>query len=124
MVLCSYCNDCRDLDLSRDSALLEQEWRCAVPRCGQPYDRGQMENALLQIVRQRERHYHLQDLLCQRCRGVKADHLAEQCACGGSFGCQESSADFLRQMQVFLEVAFGQKFLLLQDCVSWILESP
>ncbi|KAJ6368932.1 hypothetical protein OIU78_001326 [Salix suchowensis] len=62
-VICSYCNDCRDLDLCRDSAVLAEDWRCAVPQCGQPYDREVMENALLQIVRQRERLYHLQDLV-------------------------------------------------------------
>ncbi|PHT99985.1 hypothetical protein BC332_29773 [Capsicum chinense] len=53
-VICSYCNDCRDLDLCRDRALISHEWRCAVPQCGQPYDREAMENALVQIVRQRE----------------------------------------------------------------------
>ncbi|KAF3455292.1 hypothetical protein FNV43_RR05740 [Rhamnella rubrinervis] len=88
-VICSYCNDCRDLDLCRDSSLLVQEWRCAVPQCGQPYDREVMENALLQIVRQRERLYQLQDLVCLRCKQVKASHLAEQCACAGSYRCKE-----------------------------------
>lgn len=66
----SYCNDCRDLDLCRDAALLEHDWRCVVPSCGQPYDRAWIENALLQIVRQRERLYHLQDLVCVKCRQV------------------------------------------------------
>uniref|UniRef100_A0ACD5XVC0 Uncharacterized protein n=1 Tax=Avena sativa TaxID=4498 RepID=A0ACD5XVC0_AVESA len=121
-VICSYCNDCRDLDLCRDSALQGQEWRCAVPQCGQPYHREQMENALLQIVRQRERLYHLQDLVCVRCRQVKAAHVSEQCSCGGSFRCKEESSYFLTKMQVFLNVAVSQKFELLQDCVKWILE--
>ncbi|KAK6247338.1 hypothetical protein QUC31_018903 [Theobroma cacao] len=121
-VICSYCNDCRDLDLCRDSALLADEWRCAVPQCGQPYDREVMENALLQIVRQRERLYHLQDLLCCRCRQVKAAHLAEQCACAGSFRCKEDVSEFRSKMQIFLNIAIRKKFLLLQECTSWILE--
>ncbi|GMN61114.1 hypothetical protein TIFTF001_030195 [Ficus carica] len=120
-VICSYCNDCRDLDLCRDSALLAQEWRCAVPQCGQPYDREVMENALLQIVRQRERLYHLQDLVCIRCRQVKAAHLAEQCACAGSYRCKEDVTEFHRKMQIFLNLAVHQKFQLLQECTSWIL---
>ncbi|KAL2322444.1 hypothetical protein Fmac_026823 [Flemingia macrophylla] len=33
----------------------------------QPYDREVMENALLQVVRQRERLYHVQDLVCHKC---------------------------------------------------------
>lgn len=121
-VICSYCNDCRDLDLCRDSALQGHEWRCAVPQCGQPYHREQMENALLQVVRQRERLYHLQDLVCIRCRQVKAAHVSEQCSCGGSFRCKEESPFFLTKMRVFLNVAISQKFELLQDCVQWILE--
>ncbi|XP_057456006.1 DNA polymerase epsilon catalytic subunit A-like [Lotus japonicus] len=121
-VICSYCNDCRDMDLCRDSALMTEEWRCAVPQCGQPYDREVMENALLQIVRQRERLYHLQDLVCLRCSQVKAAHLAEQCACAGSFRCKEDVSEFRTKMQVFLSIASRQKFQLLQECTSWILE--
>ncbi|KAK4286365.1 hypothetical protein QN277_002926 [Acacia crassicarpa] len=121
-VICSYCNDCRDLDLCRDSALLNQEWQCGVPQCGQPYDREVMENALLQIVRQRERLYHLQDLVCVRCYQVKAAHLAEQCACAGSYKCKEDRTEFRNKMQVFYNIAVRQKFQLLQECTSWILE--
>lgn len=118
----SYCNDCRDLDLSRDSALLAQEWCCAVPQCGQPYDREVMENALLQIVRQRERIYHLQDLTCLRCNQVKAAHLSEQCTCAGSFRCREDASEFRGKMQIFLKIAAHQNFQLLSECTSWILE--
>ncbi|KAL3518505.1 hypothetical protein ACH5RR_021094 [Cinchona calisaya] len=121
-VICSYCNECRDLDLCRDRALLGQEWRCAVPQCGQPYDRELMENALLQIVRQRERMYNLQDLVCLKCNQVKAAHLAEHCSCAGSFGCREDSSEFRNKMQVFLNIAQDQRFQLLQECTSWILE--
>lgn len=118
----SYCNDCRDLDICRDSALLGGEWRCAVPQCGQPYDRELMENTLLQIVQQRERLYHLQDLVCLRCNQVKAAHLAEQCGCAGSFSCKEDAAEFCEKMQLILKISIYQKFQLLQECTEWILE--
>ncbi|KAJ4724769.1 DNA polymerase epsilon catalytic subunit [Melia azedarach] len=121
-VICSYCNDCRDLDLCRDLALLAQDWRCAMPQCGQPYDREVIENALLQIARQRERLYHLQDLVCLRCNQVKAAHLAEQCTCAGSFRCKEDVSDFRSKMQIFLNIAIRQGFKLLQECTSWILQ--
>lgn len=121
-VICSYCNDCRDLDLCRDPTLVEQEWRCAAPQCGLPYDLEKMENALLQIVRQRERLYHLQDLVCLKCRQMKAVHLAEQCACGGSFRCVEDSSEFLSKMKVIMSIACRHKLQLLKDCTSWILE--
>ncbi|KAI3461306.1 hypothetical protein Pfo_017969 [Paulownia fortunei] len=121
-VICSYCNDCRDLDLCRDRALMAQQWRCAVPQCGQPYDHEVMENALLQIIRQRERLYHLQDLVCLKCYQIKAAHLAEHCSCAGSFVCKEDPSEFRSKMQIFWNVAVDQKFQLLQECVSWILE--
>lgn len=93
-----------------------------MPQCGQPYDREAIENALFQIVRQRERLYHLQDLVCGKCHQVKASHLAEQCGCGGSFVCKEDASEFRKKMQVFKDIAVDQKFKLLQECVSWILQ--
>ncbi|XP_071730284.1 DNA polymerase epsilon catalytic subunit A-like [Rutidosis leptorrhynchoides] len=121
-VICSYCNDCRDLDLCQDRALLTQEWRCGVPQCGQLYNREVMENSLVQIVRQRERLYHLQDLVCLKCKQIKAAHLAEHCGCAGSFILREDVKDFRDKMEVFLNIARFQKFQLLEECVSWILE--
>ncbi|KAF9594988.1 hypothetical protein IFM89_035761 [Coptis chinensis] len=59
---------CRDLDLCRDSALLAQEWHCAVPQCGQPYDCEVMENALFQISRQRERVRKMCPSFAVKCR--------------------------------------------------------
>ncbi|XP_020527261.1 DNA polymerase epsilon catalytic subunit A [Amborella trichopoda] len=121
-VICSYCNDCRDLDICRDAMLLDRDWRCAVPQCGQPYNREEIENTLIQIVRQREHLYHLQDLVCVRCRGVKGAHLAEQCECGGFFRCFEDATEFKAKMQVFLNIAMYHQFPILGEFVSWIME--
>ncbi|GER46210.1 DNA polymerase [Striga asiatica] len=118
----NYCKDCRDLDLCRDRTLVSQQWHCPVPHCGQPYDRELMENSLIQIARQRERLYHLQDLVCLKCHQIKAAHLAEHCTCAGSFTCKEDPSEFRNKMQIILNVAVDQKFQLLQECVSWILE--
>ncbi|KAG2320129.1 hypothetical protein Bca52824_013342 [Brassica carinata] len=94
-VACSNCDAYRELDIGRDPALLtEKEWSCEDPQCGKIYDREQMENSLLQMVRQRERMYHMQDLVCTRCNQVKAAHLPEQCECSGSFRCKESGSEF------------------------------
>ncbi|KAL6523491.1 hypothetical protein OROGR_017094 [Orobanche gracilis] len=123
-VICriAYCNSCRDLDLCRDKGLLTQEWKCSVPQCGQPYDRDLMENTLLQIVRQRERLYHLQDLVCLKCKQTKAAHLAEHCGCAGCFCLKEEATVFKKKMEVLLNIGVHQKFELLVECVSWILE--
>ncbi|KAH7426493.1 hypothetical protein KP509_10G003400 [Ceratopteris richardii] len=122
-VICSYCNDCRDLDICRDAALLERDWRCSVPQCGHPYDKEWIENALIQVVRQRERLYHLQDLVCSKCRQIKASHLAEQCACAGAFRCSETFATFQDRMRVFMNIAVYHEFELLKEIVTWILET-
>ncbi|KAL0812788.1 hypothetical protein Bca101_069231 [Brassica carinata] len=122
-VACSNCDAYRDLDIGRDPALLtEKEWCCVDSQCGKIYDREQMENSLLQMVRQRERMYHMQDLVCIRCNQVKAAHLTEQCECSGSFRCKESGSEFLKRMEIFLDIAKRQKFKLLEECTSWILD--
>ncbi|XP_074301915.1 DNA polymerase epsilon catalytic subunit A-like [Silene latifolia] len=121
-MICSYCNDVRDLDLGRDPTLLTEEWRCGVPQCGHPYDREKVENSLLQIARQRERLYHLQDLVCVKCHMVKDRHLTAQCKCAGPFKCLEDPTKFRRKMLVFYKIAVQQNFQLLRDCVAWILE--
>ncbi|CAA7036272.1 unnamed protein product [Microthlaspi erraticum] len=122
-VACSNCDAYRDLDICRDPALLtEKEWCCVDSQCGKIYDREEMENSLLQMVRQRERMYHMQDLVCSRCNQVKAAHLTEQCECAGSFRCKESGPEFLKRMEIFLDIAKRQKFKLLEECTSWILQ--
>lgn len=101
-VACSNCDDYRDLDIRSDPALLtEKQWSCPDPQCGKIYDGEQMENRLVQIVRQSEKMYQIQDLLCNQ---VKAAHLTEQCECAGSFRCKESGSDFLKRMEVFLDI--------------------
>lgn len=107
--------------MCRDSDLQAQEWRCGVAECGQPYNQELIENALIQIVMQRERAYHVQDLVCGRCKQVKAAHLWEQCACAGTFQCKEDAKEFLSSMRILLEVATRQKFQLLEELISTIL---
>eukprot|EP00850_Spirogloea_muscicola_P017955 SM000159S01786 [mRNA] locus=s159:288661:304957:+ [translate_table: standard] len=122
-VICSYCNDCQDLDLCRDPLLLSKQWKCAVPQCGQPYNREWIENALLQIVRQRCRLFQLQDLRCTKCRQVKSAHLADQCRCAGAFECTEAPDAFRQRLKVFANIAAFHGFELLQECVQWLLQT-
>nr|VDD59018.1 unnamed protein product [Brassica oleracea] len=102
IIVANNCDGYRDLDIRSDSALLtEKQWSCPDPQCGKIYDREQMENRLVQIVGQSEKMYQIQDLLCNQ---VKAAHLTEQCECAGSFRCKESGSDFLKRMEIFLDI--------------------
>jgi len=72
-VICSFCNQWRDLDLCRDASVTGDEeeeeedaddgvraWKCAT--CGNPYDMAQIEHSLVEIVQRRSTWYQLQDL--------------------------------------------------------------
>ncbi|GKA98205.1 DNA polymerase epsilon catalytic subunit, partial [Tanacetum coccineum] len=109
-VICSYCNDCRDLELCHDRSFLTQQWRCNVPQCGQPYNHELIENSLLHIARQKEQLYHLQYLVCSKCKQIKAAHLAEHCECAGSFTLKKEATIFRKEMAMLLKIAARQKF--------------
>ena len=66
---CSYCNDCRDLDLCRDDELARHRWNCRV--CEQPYNQASLEQRLVLALQHRVREYQLQDLQCVRCKQVR-----------------------------------------------------
>ena len=65
---CSFCNDCRDLDLCRDDELARHHWNCRV--CEQPYNQASLEQRLVLALQHRVREYQLQDLQCVRCKQV------------------------------------------------------
>ncbi|CAM9986714.1 unnamed protein product, partial [Hapterophycus canaliculatus] len=53
-VICSFCNLCRDLDLCRDSRLMdedEERWQCI--QCNHPYERSSIELSLVEAVQRR-----------------------------------------------------------------------
>lgn len=66
---CSFCNDCRDLDLCRDDELARHRWNCRT--CEQPYNQANLEQRLVMALQHRVREYQLQDLKCVRCKQVR-----------------------------------------------------
>ena len=82
-VICSYCNQCRDLDLCRDPELTFHSWRCTV--CAQPYDLGVIEWMLVEFVYRRACAYQVQDLSCGTCGKIKQTNMAKYCPCSGHF---------------------------------------
>ncbi|KAF5838378.1 hypothetical protein DUNSADRAFT_2987 [Dunaliella salina] len=140
-VICSYCNDCRDLDLCRDEQLVQhskqqdpttsaagtrraegdEAWCCR--QCRQSYDMEAIEQRLVVALNQHVRTYELQDLACVRCRAVTSSHLRGACgACGGDLRCTVPSNVRRTQLTVFRNVAAFHGFPLLHEMAEWLLQ--
>jgi DNA polymerase epsilon subunit 1 len=122
-VICTYCNDCRDLDLCRDVALQERQWQCAMPTCQQPYDIAAIEHTLVQVVRQRAHTFQLQDLACVKCKQVKRGHAAAQCQCAGAFRVSDAPTTARHGLRVFHNIADWHGFEMLGETVDWLLQT-
>ena len=116
--MCSYCSDCRDLDLCRDPDLAAGRWACLT--CAQPYDLQWIEGSLVSEVNERVRRYQLQDLKCSRDGRVKIGHLANRCACGGLYKCSAKPGALNNDLRVFSNIADAHDFKVLRDTVDWV----
>jgi DNA polymerase epsilon subunit 1 len=120
-VICSFCNECHDLDICRDPRLVASlDWRCE--ECRQPYDRSSIEFALVTVVQRRSVAYQIQDLVCQRCRLVKVENMAEFCKCSGSFRTRESAESFAQSLRIFRNIAKIYQFPWLEETVKFVLQ--
>ncbi|RKP39877.1 DNA polymerase epsilon catalytic subunit A [Dimargaris cristalligena] len=123
-VICEYCNYCRDLDFCRDLDLLpSRPWLCLG--CRHEYDRTTVELALVNLLLRRLQAFQLQDLKCTKCHMVKAENLLPHCAsCSAPFALAKTTqVEFMRQLQVFRNVARFHKLTLLADTVNWVLRT-
>jgi len=116
--MCSYCSDCRDLDLCRDPDLAAGRWACLT--CAQPYDLQWIEGSLVSELNDRVRQYQLQDLKCSRDGRVKVGHLANRCACGGLYKCSAKPGALNDDLRVFSNIADAHDFKILRDTVDWV----
>ncbi len=79
LVICTFCNDDRTLDLCRDSDLMPAspgetpKWKCA--KCAFPYNIAQLEMRLVNIATSYLESFHLQDLRCNKCGSLKQTNL-------------------------------------------------
>ena len=65
---CSACSNCQDLDLTRDSRLIEGNWTCT--ECSHPDDMSVIEGRLIEQLATVTKAYQLQDLSCKKCKQV------------------------------------------------------
>ncbi|CAM9478652.1 unnamed protein product [Pylaiella littoralis] len=122
-VICSFCNLCRDLDLCRDSRLMdedeEERWQCV--QCNHPYDRSSIELSLVEAVQRRSVRYQLQDMRCSKCGSVATRAMSLTCPCSGRLVAEESQQDFHKTIQLLRQLALFHSFGWLQETVEHIL---
>ncbi|WIA29248.1 hypothetical protein OEZ86_011756 [Tetradesmus obliquus] len=119
-IICSQCNDCRELDLCRDPALQAGSWAC--PCCGAGYDAAGIEARLVAALQSRIRDYALQDLVCKQCKQVTSSRLCSHCpTCGGGLAASISGAAARKRLAVFRNLAGFHKFRLLQELANMAL---
>jgi DNA polymerase epsilon subunit 1 len=102
-VMCEFCNYGRDLDLLRDAPTSSSGAPSfACTSCGHPYNRKHMEATLVEIVQKRDLGYQLQDLVCSKCRAVKAANMGDICTqCSGQWVCKMPLHAFKKRFVVF-----------------------
>lgn len=128
-VICDYCNSCRDLDLCRDPSFMPDPqnpgshtpWKCAS--CEAEYDKRMIEEGLVDIVRRKITGWQLQDIVCKKCRTVKATNMNTTCEkCGGELVCTQNRDEIVRKFKVLNNIAQLKNFELLEGVTSSMLK--
>eukprot|EP01117_Protostelium_nocturnum_P018117 TRINITY_DN7510_c0_g1_i3.p1 TRINITY_DN7510_c0_g1~~TRINITY_DN7510_c0_g1_i3.p1 ORF type:complete len:2083 (+),score=451.15 TRINITY_DN7510_c0_g1_i3:185-6433(+) len=113
-VLCSFCNETRDLDLLRDPYLIAGKWKCN--NCHNSYHKPDIESRLVEILQKKSVSYQIQDLVCQKCRQVKAENISNSCSqCAGKLVCKSSFEDLEKILIAFSNIAKHHQFEWLQE---------
>lgn len=67
-VICTHCNNVRDIDLCRDAFMAEGEWYC--PMCEANYEKSYIESLLVDSLQAIATAEVLQDVQCTKCNMV------------------------------------------------------
>ncbi len=119
-VICAFCNKCRDFDLCRDKDLTEGgAWRC--PECEHAYDRDTIEQTVIDGLLQQNMAFQLQDLVCAKCRMVKAENASAFCHCSGRFEETVSGSALLSRISTAHRLAEFHHLEQLQEITTWLL---
>ncbi|XP_015221455.2 DNA polymerase epsilon catalytic subunit A [Lepisosteus oculatus] len=123
-VICRQCNFCRDLDLCKDSSVAQDgsvlpQWFCS--NCQAQYETEGIEMALVEALQKKLMTYTLQDLVCNKCKGVKEANMPVYCSCAGDFTLTLSTKSFSEQIGVFRNIAAHYSMAFLQETVDWVL---
>lgn len=129
LVICSFCNDDRTLDLCRDSDLMPSQtieggggvgkWKCS--KCSFPYNISQLESRLVNIAMGYLESFHLQDLRCNKCGALKQTNLQPHCECAGGYGLMITRKETLRKLKGLKTIADFHGFKTVRGVVEEIL---
>ncbi|XP_005403009.1 PREDICTED: DNA polymerase epsilon catalytic subunit A isoform X4 [Chinchilla lanigera] len=124
-VICHSCNFCRDLDLCRDSSFSQDgavlpQWLCS--NCQAAYDSAAIEAALVEALQRKLMAFTLQDLVCQKCSGVKETHMPVYCSCAGDFALTIHTQAFMEQIGIFQNIAQHYSMSYLKETLDWLLQ--
>mmetsp|Transcript_48531 Transcript_48531/g.55815 ORF Transcript_48531/g.55815 Transcript_48531/m.55815 type:complete len:451 (+) Transcript_48531:3-1355(+) len=127
-VICNFCLKAKDLDLCRDSALLQSDWKCEV--CHHEYSKSGIEFKIIESFKKRLINFQLQELRCKKCSMNKADLLKLSCTCSGGYEFQPSddvydTKESIRTtMHVLRNIADFHEMVFLKDVVDSVIEYP
>lgn len=117
-VICSFCSYPHNMDLLRDPLLLNHDWSCKQ-RCGHVYSKGAIESLLVERVYQLSYAYQAQDMVCVKCRLVKAENMTIMCpSCSGAFAPRTSAADMMAKLETMRQIAKFHDMQWLQAVVA------
>lgn len=118
--ICTFCNASRDMDFLRDPNLLHGKWNCIF--CDHPFNKAAIEAKLVEIVQKKSLSYQQQDLICEKCKQVKAENMLDTCSsCYGKFKCKLSTEEFTQILHTFQNIAQTHKFKWLEETISTML---
>ncbi|XP_077163573.1 DNA polymerase epsilon catalytic subunit A isoform X2 [Paroedura picta] len=124
-VICRNCNFCRDLDLCKDPALSQDgsvlpNWVCS--NCHAHYDSDAIEVALVEALQKKLMAFTLQDLVCQKCKGIKDTHMPVYCSCAGNFDLLLPTKTFMEHLKIFQSIAQHYNMAYLLETIKWLLQ--
>ncbi|XP_010602547.1 DNA polymerase epsilon catalytic subunit A isoform X3 [Fukomys damarensis] len=124
-VICQNCNFCRDLNLCKDSSFSQDgavlpQWICS--NCQAAYDSAAIEAALVEALQRKLMAFTLQDLVCQKCGGVKETHMPVYCSCAGDFALTIHTQAFMEQIGIFQNIAQHYGMSYLTETLRWLLQ--
>ncbi|KAK8809818.1 hypothetical protein WA158_000761 [Blastocystis sp. Blastoise] len=119
-VICTLCNDYRDIDICRDSDAKNEPWVCN--NCGNEYNMRYIESRLVEQVNDLLYTFNNQDLCCMKCDRIKTDSLSIYCSCSGNYIYKDISVETLKKkLQIYSNVAKYHEFNWLKETVDQYL---